>query len=392
MVVTEEIKARAAQLLPTIREIRHHLHKHPELSFEEVQTSAYICSILDKHNITYTKGWAGTGVLATIVGRKDGAVRGLRADIDALPIQEESNSPYASQNPGVMHACGHDVHTATMLGALLILNSLKDEMKGVIKCIFQPGEEKHPGGAKILLEEKVFGEKYPEFIIGQHVHPPLQAGKVGQKSGQFMASADEIFITIKGKGGHAALPHNAIDPIVVASHLIIQLQEIISRKKDPTIPSLLTIGKIYSVGGATNIIPDEVKLEGTFRSMDEKWRFQAHKHIRNVCDHVTAAMGANYELDLKVGYPSLYNDPRISILMKAKMIEYLGSDQVEDLDIRMTAEDFAYYSQVMPAYFYRLGTGNPSKGIVHSVHTSKFDIDESALEIGAGLMAYLAFE
>jgi hippurate hydrolase len=362
---------------------------YPELSFAETNTSQYIKSILDENKIPYSSGWCKNGIVATVQGAKPGRRRAFRADMDALPILEENKAIYASRHEGIMHACGHDVHTACGLGTLLIINTLKDKLEGSIDFIFQPGEEKHPGGASIMLKEKALGDSYPEFILAQHVFPSMQVGKVGVKAGQYMASADELFITVKGKGGHAATPHNAVDPILISAHIITGLQQLISRNVDPVSPSVLTIGKVMSEGGATNIIPNEVKMEGTFRAMDEKWRYKAHGLIKNLCTNMAESMGGSCEVSILVGYPSLFNDETVTKVVKTKMIDYLGPENVEDLPIRLTAEDFAYFSQEMPTCFYRLGTGNTSKNITSPVHTPTFDIDEDAIELGIGLAAWL---
>jgi amidohydrolase len=383
------IKQLAKSYADEVLKYRRHLHSHPELSFKEEQTSLFIKSILDKNQIKYTSGWADHGIVATIVGGKAGPRRAMRADIDALPIQETNDVSYKSTKVGVMHACGHDVHTACAIGTLLILNEIKDVVAGTIDFIFQPGEEKHPGGASIMLKQKALGDVYPSYVIAQHVFPSLETGKVGIKSGQYMASADELFITIKGKGGHAATPHTAIDTILIAAHIITVLQQVISRNVDPTSPSVLTIGKINSTGGATNIIPEEVKLEGTFRAMDEQWRYKAHELIKNICQNTATAMGGSCEVNILVGYPSLFNDESVTNDVKSKMIQYLGVENVVDLPIRLTAEDFAYFSQEMPTCFYRLGTGNIAKNIISPVHTSTFDVDEESLEISIGLAAWI---
>ncbi|HMP29390.1 MAG TPA: M20 family metallopeptidase [Saprospiraceae bacterium] len=384
-----KIKSLAKQFKQDAVSIRRHLHQNPELSFEEKETASYIQKVLDQLGISYTNGWAGYGIVATIKGSKPGPRRAFRADMDALPIQEESNVPYKSIYDGKMHACGHDVHTASLLGAIKILQEMKEYVSGSIDFIFQPGEEKHPGGASIMLQEKALGVTLPEYILAQHVFPSLPAGKVGIKSGQFMASADELYITIKGKGGHAATPHLAIDTILISAHIVTALQQIISRNVDPVSPSVLTIGKINSTGGATNIIPEEVKLEGTFRALDESWRFKAHDLIKTTCEHIATAMGGTCEVNILVGYPSLINDATITRDVKSKMTAYLGAENIIELPVRLTAEDFAYFTQVTPSCFYRLGTGNTAKGITSQVHTPTFDIDEDALEVGIGLAAYL---
>ncbi len=372
--------------------IRRHLHKHPELSFEEYNTSKYVQEILQKIGIPFKNDIVKTGIVAIIKGENPGPTRLLRAELDALPINELSTHNYKSTIEGKMHACGHDVHTTCVLGAAMILNELKSDLAGEVILLFQPGEEKLPGGASLMIKEGIFENINASHIIAQHVYPELEVGKVGICAGQYMASADEIYVTIRGKGGHGALPHLNIDTILVASHVVVALQSLVARFGNPIIPSVLTIGKINSIGGATNIIPDEVKLEGTFRTMDEQWRKNAHLHITRIIEETCKAFGATAEVDIQIGYPFLFNDLELASKIQAKMQTYLGAENVVNIPKRMTSEDFAYYSQIMPSCFYRLGVRNEANGITHSVHTSYFDIDEKALEVGAGLMAFLAFE
>ncbi len=387
-----DIKSLSKKYFPIIKDIREHLHQYPELSFQEEKTSQFIAEQLSLRNIEFTKGWAGHGLVAEI--RSDIAnvnTVALRADIDALPIHELSDVAYQSQNEGIMHACGHDVHTACVLGACFILNDLKSKLPYNVRVLFQPGEEKLPGGASMMINEGVLENPQPMSIMGQHVYPELKVGQVGIRSGLYMASADEIYIKAKGKGGHAAMPHNCIDPILMSAHLITALQSVVSRRSPINVPTVLTIGKINSVGGATNIIPDEVLMEGTLRTLDENWRKKAHQIILDTAQNVGQSMGGVIEVDIVKGYPCLVNDAEMAKSIKSAMQSYLGPDNVIDLDIRMTAEDFAFYSQVIPACFYRLGTANESSATQHSVHTPYFDIDAQALEVGMGLMAFLAF-
>ncbi len=387
----QHIRTLAAQFHPDAVTCRRHLHMHPELSFQEVQTGQYIARQLRDWGVEYKHGMAGNGVVALIRGKKPGKrVVALRADMDALPIREANVVPYKSQNEGVMHACGHDVHSASLLGAVRILHSLREQFGGAVKCIFQPGEERLPGGASIMIREGVLRNPAPASIFGQHVHPPLRAGMVGFKAGMYMASADEIYVTVKGHGGHGAMPHECIDPVVIAAQIIVTLQQIVSRYSDPGTPSVLTFGKINSTGGATNIIPNEVKLEGTFRTMHEKWRAEAHKRMKRIAEGMARSMGGACEFNIVKGYPVLFNHEALTARARQWAVEFLGADRVADLPMRMTAEDFAWYSQEMPACFYRLGTGNPERGITSPIHTDTFDIDESALETGMGLMAWLA--
>lgn len=392
-----DLKQKIQQLAKTLHsEViadRRHIHANPELSFEEVETGKYISARLTAMGIEHQHGVAENGIVALIKGKNpDKKVIALRADIDALPIQEINDVPYKSQKAGIMHACGHDVHTASLLGAAKILMAVKTEFEGTIKLLFQPAEEKMPGGASIMIAEGALENPTPTAIFGQHVHPPLEAGKIGLKAGMYMASADELYISVFGKGGHGALPQDTIDPIVITAHIITALQQIVSRNADPTTPCVLTLGKIWSEGGSTNIIPNEVKLMGTFRAMNEEWRFKAHDLMRKIAESIAEGMGGRCDFNVVKGYPFLMNDEALAAKTKARAIDYLGAENVIDLPIRMTAEDFSYYSQVMPAVFYRLGTGNVARGITSSVHTNTFDIDEKALETSTGLMAWLAVE
>ncbi len=386
----ERIKQIAATNLPETIAIRRHLHAHPELSFEETKTSAYICSQLDALGIAYLKGYVNTGIVAHIYGKApESKVVALRGDMDALPITEQNTAAYCSQNSGVMHACGHDVHTACLLGAARILNALKEEFSGTIKLVFQPGEEKLPGGASLMIKAGALESPKASAIFGQHVAPDLEVGKVGFRAGMYMASTDELYFTVHGKGGHAALPHTLIDPVLITAHILTALQQIVSRRCKPGVPSVLSFGKVIA-NGATNIIPDEVKVEGTFRTMNEEWRAEAHLIMIEVAENIAKSMGGTCEFRVERGYPFLVNDEPLTLLAIDAARNYLGTANVVDLEMRMTAEDFSYYSQLMPACFYRLGTRNESKGITSGVHTSTFDVDESSLEIGSGLMAYLA--
>ena len=390
MELRNRIKELSDQYHQDIVNIRRHLHSYPELSFQEYETSKFIATQLNEMGVKFRSGIVKTGIEVILEGKNPGkSVKLLRADIDALPILEDSSASYCSRNEGVMHACGHDVHTSSLLGAIKILNETKDQWEGTIKAIFQPGEERLPGGASLMIEEGILENPKPEIAIGQHVFPELPAGKVGFKPGMYMASADEVYVTVKGKGGHAAIPHLNIDPVLIASHVVVGLQQIISRNVNPEIPCVLSFGKIIGMG-ATNVIPNEVKLEGTFRTMNEEWRFEAHKRMKKMAAQIAEAMGGTCELEVKVGYPFLVNDEELTLKSKDKAIEYLGESNVVDLNIRMTGEDFAYFSQEMPGCFYRLGTASPGGGKDVPVHNSKFDIDEDALKTGMGLMAWLA--
>ena len=384
----DKIKALARQYAQEFIEVRHHLHAHPELSYQEFETSKFVQSQLAGWNIPFEIK-ATTGVVGLIEGRNPGKrIIALRADMDALPIKEANDIPYKSVNDGIMHACGHDVHTTCLLGASKILNELKNEWEGTVKLIFQPGEEKNPGGASLLIKEGVLENPKPSSIFGLHVHPGLSTGKLSFRSGKVMASADELYLTIKGKGGHAASPHLCIDPILISSHLIIALQQIVSRNNDPHNPSVLSITSIKG-GATTNVIPNEVKLKGTFRAMDEEWRYKAHGLIRRIAAELVQSMGGELDLLIDVGYPSVYNNETLNEQAKQKAMLFVGQQNVEETEKRMGAEDFGYYSQQIPGCFFRLGVMNKEKGIISGVHTPTFNIDENAIEIGMGMMAYL---
>lgn len=384
----QKIKELAHQYAAEFISVRQHLHAHPELSYQEFETSRFVQEKLRSFGISFEVK-ATTGVLGIIKGKNpDSRVIALRADMDALPITEENEVAYKSKNPGVMHACGHDVHTTILLGAAKILAELKDEWEGTVKLLFQPGEERNPGGASFMIKEGVLENPRPQGIYGLHVHPGLTLGKLSFRKGRVMASADELYLTIRGKGGHAAAPHLTVDTILVASQLIVSLQQIISRNNNPLSPSVLSICSIQG-GHTTNVIPSEVKLMGTFRAMDEAWRTKAHELIRKQVAGMAEATGAEIDLHIDIGYPTVDNDPVLTGKGWQLAEDYMGKAQVEETEIRMGAEDFGFYTQVIPGCFYRLGVRNEAKGIIHNVHTPKFDIDERAIETGMGMMAWL---
>jgi amidohydrolase len=385
-----KIKSLANKYAEDIIAYRKHLHKNPELSFHEFNTQKFIESKLKDFGILNMQRMANTGVVAIIEGKNPSKkVIALRGDIDALPIQETNNIEYKSVNDGVMHACGHDVHTSSLLGTARILSEIKDEFEGTIKLLFQPGEEKNPGGASFMIRDGALENPKPVSIIGQHVMPLIPVGKIGFREGKYMASSDEIYLRVIGKGGHGAAPELAIDPVVIASHIIIALQQVISRNANPKQPTVLTFGRIIGEG-ATNIIPDEVNISGTFRALDEEWRKSGLQKITKMAESIAEGMGGKCEVKISHGYPYLENNPALTKRIRLAAEEYVGKENVVDLDLAMGSEDFAYYSQLMPASFYRLGTRNEAKGITSYVHTPTFDIDEDALKIGPGLMAWMA--
>ena len=384
------IRTKAEEFFPDIQAIRHYIHSNPELSFQEFKTSEFIAKNLQSWGIEHQTGIAGTGIVALVKGRNpEKRCIALRADMDALPITEANEADYKSKNEGVMHACGHDVHTACLLGAARILNDHKEEFEGTVKLIFQPGEEKHPGGASLMVAAGVLEHPKPEAIFALHVYPALPSGTAGFRAGQYMASADEIYITIEGKGGHAALPHQTVDPIAIAAQVITSLQQVISRKSNPLVPSVLTFGKIAG-GFATNVIPDKVEILGTFRTMNEQWRYEAHGWIKDITEQVCTANGAKVTVEIPVGYPSLYNDPHLTLQAETWAREYIGIQNVHTLDLRMAAEDFSFYTQHIPGCFFRIGTNRNNEAFTAPVHNARFDIDEEAMKTGAGLMSWVA--
>lgn len=395
----ETIKALAKQNAEDIISIRRRLHQYPELSFQEFKTSEFVCSILDKHHISYTKGHVKTGVIALIKGKNpEKKTILLRADLDALPIEEKNNVDYKSKNNGIMHACGHDAHTASVLGTAIILNQLKNDFEGTVKIMFQPGEEVLPGGASLMINEGVLQNPKVDLAIAQHVFPSMEVGRVGFRSGMYMASTDELHITITGKGGHAAMAGEYNNPLVVAAHVITEIEkqfpfiidaEGVARSKENNIPTVIAFGKIEGKG-ATNVIPESVYLAGTLRTMDEAWRLTVKGKIKAIIHAVCNQYQAKTDINIIDGYPFLTNDLEITAQCKQAAIDYLGKENVEDLPLRMTAEDFAYITQQVPSCFYRLGTGNKTQGITSGVHTSSFNIDEKSLEIASGLMASMA--
>jgi amidohydrolase len=383
------IKRLAGGYLKEITLIRRHLHAHPELSNQEVLTAAFIAKQLTLWGIEHQGGIAGHGIVAMIHGNKPGKrVIALRADMDALPIVEKNKVPYASQNAGIMHACGHDVHMASLLGTARILKSLEDEISGTVKFIFQPSEEKYPGGALPMIKAGVLENPRPDFIIGQHVYPELKAGKIGLRSGKYMASTDEVHLLVKGTGGHAAIPHKVVDPVVIAAQIILALQQIVSRNAKPTTPSVLSFGRVIADGQA-NIIPDEVRISGTMRTFDEEWRREMQNRIRTISVSIAEGMGGHCEVTIDTGYPFVYNEPALTNKVKGYSEQYLGKENVTELEMRMTAEDFSYFAGEIPGCFYRLGVMNESIGFTSNLHSATFDADEASLETGMGLMAWI---
>jgi len=389
--IKNKIKQLAQEYLFEITSLRRQFHSNPELAFEEFETAALVAKILKENGIECQEGIAKTGVVGLIKGKNpETKTIALRADMDALPIIELNDADYKSKNPGKMHACGHDVHISSLLGSAKILNSLSEEFEGTVKLIFQPSEEKYPGGAKVMIEEGVLENPKPDVIFGQHVYPELNAGMVGMKSGKYMASTDEIFITVKGKGGHGAIPQKNIDPVLIASHIIIALQQIVSRNANPAMPTVLSFGR-FIAEGQTNVIPDEVKMAGIMRTFDEIWRTEMQIRIKTMAQSLAESMGGKCEVEFDKGYPVLINNEYVTENTRRYAIEFLGEENVINLELRTTAEDFAYFTQKISGCFYRLGIRNVEKGINSNLHTATFDVDESSLETGMGLMAWIAY-
>jgi amidohydrolase len=395
MISAEQIRSLSQKYFSKVLEVRRHLHKFPELSFHEYETSAYIQEQLKEAGIGFTSGHVKTGIIALIRGKNPGKKTILlRGDMDALPIDEKNETEYRSCNKGVMHACGHDVHTACVLGTALILNELKNEWEGTVKIMFQPGEEVLPGGANLMIKEGVLENPKVDKALALHVFPSMETGRAGFKAGMYMASTDELYLTVNGKGGHAAMSGEYVNPLLIASEILLEINKkfmtpgALKGTKGENIPTVVAFGKINGKG-ATNVIPDKVELEGTFRTMNEEWRNEAHERLKKIVEEISSKYKIPPELRIEKGYPFLVNDESFTNASIRAAREYLGKENVEELPLRMTAEDFAFITQKVPSCFFRLGTGNKSKGITSGVHTATFDIDEKALETGVGILSWL---
>lgn len=389
----DRIHALADDVFPEVVRLRRQIHRRPELAFEEHETAALVAETLRGIGLDPVEGVARTGVVAHVEGAQPGPTVALRADIDALPITEATGLDFASEHDGRMHACGHDAHTAMLLGAAQILHGMRDELAGTVRLVFQPSEEKAPGGASVMIEDGVLGEMAghaaPERMFGQHVFPDLPAGTLGVRGGTFMASADEVYLTLRGQGGHAAAPHLLTDTVLAQAHVLTALQSVISRNRPAGVPSILSFGRVEALG-ATNVIPDEVRIAGTFRSMDEEWRFQAHDLIRRTAEKTAEALGATCEVEVVVGYPVLRNDEGAAAFARETAAAYVGEDRVIDLPMWYASEDFAFYTEKVPGCFTVLGVGNEAEGITHGLHTPRMTVDEEALRTGTGFLAALA--
>lgn len=387
--LSQKVRDLASAMKAELVAIRRHLHAHPELSYKEHNTADYVSGQLKATGLEHSR-MSVTGITGILKGRKpgNGPVIALRADMDALPIHELNEVPYKSANQGVMHACGHDFHITSLLGTLRILKELESEFSGEVKFIFQPAEELAPGGALMMINDGVLENPRPRNIIGQHVMPELPAGKIGFHSGMYMASVDEIYLTITGKGGHAAAPHQVIDPVIISSEILVMLQQLVSRRTNPLLPAVLSFGR-FIADGVHNVIPDKVTIDGTLRTMDEKWRREAHELIRSTITEYATCMGAKADVYIKEGYPVLYNEPALTADTRKWAEAFLGKEQVVDIPKWMAGEDFARYSHLLDSCFYRLGVQYPGEEKVTPLHTATFDPDEEALVTGAGLMAWI---
>lgn len=388
------IKEKSVQLFDKVKAYREYIHQHPELSYQEHKTMQYISSQLTKIGVEHETGVAETGIVGVIRGShhdKDQPCVGLRADIDALPISEENEVPYKSKNEGVMHACGHDVHTSILLGAAEILIELKEKLPQPVKLIFQPGEEKNPGGASLMIKAGCLDNPRVDKMFALHVFPEMPVGKIGVKEGLYMASCDEIYITVNGKAGHGATPHETIDSILIGAEIVTSLQQIVSRQCDPKIPCVLNFGHFEGLG-ATNVVPSKVFLKGSFRTMNEVWRAEALERIKRQAEHIALAHGGTADVEISKGYPFLVNDPELTKKITKKAQELVGKENVEELPIRLTSEDFSFYSQTLPTCFFRIGVGNKEKGITYGVHHPRFDIDPESLKTGMQMMAFACFD
>lgn len=369
--------------------LRRHFHRNPELSYNEYKTSSFIEEWLKENGIPYRGGIAGTGIIATVSGTAKGKrVIGVRAEMDALPVDERAENDFSSINKGIMHACGHDAHLAMLMGTGKLLNGMRDKFGGTVLLIFQPGEEKSPGGARLMIESGAFSDPKPDMFIAQHVLPELETGKIGYKPGRYMASCDEIYITVKGKGGHAALTALHTDQIYIASNLVVKLKNTMSERQSARkIPTVLGIGRI-SGEGATNVIPEKVEIAGTFRTFDEKWRSEALNHIRLVADVIAREFGVNAEVRIAEGYPVLVNDEKITKAAVELSAGLVGEENIETYDIRMSSDDFSFYGALAPSLYYRVGI--KKKGAeMKKLHTPDFDIDEEGLKTGVANMTWL---
>ena len=374
------LRGEMASMKDWLVEIRRTIHMHPELMFEEVETSKLVSTWLEKFGLEVKAGLAKTGVSGLLRGGKEGKTVAIRADMDALPLEEATQLPYASQIKGKMHACGHDAHVTILLGVAKFFSSIREQVKGNIKWIFQPAEE-GGGGGRVMVEEGVLENPKVDAIFGAHVFPDLPMGKVGIHEREGLAATDRFRIKILGKGGHGAYPHLSKDPILAAGHLITQIHSIVSRNINPLDRAVVSIGRVNG-GTAFNIIPDEVELWGTVRSLSPQVRERLKNRLEQTTQGVARSFDLDYQYEFEDGYPALVNDPQMSHLVASACARGIGKENVEFINPSMGGEDFAYYLQKIPGSFFRLGCRNEQKGIVHPFHSSRFNIDEDVLPFG----------
>jgi amidohydrolase len=390
----KQLTDRVDEIFADVRSWREHLHRFPEPSFHEKNTMLFVSEVLRKFGIPHEVNVAETGVVAWISAdyhTKEDACIGLRADLDALPIQEENDVPYKSEIDGWMHACGHDVHTSILLGAAAILQAHRNDLKKPLKLIFQPGEEMNPGGASLMMKAGVLQNPTVEKMYALHVFPEMEVGNIGLRAGLYMASSDELHVEIKGVGGHGALPEKCVNPIEMGAVWMSKAKERIERSCPQDVPHVLTFGRFEALG-STNVIPSQAQLKGTFRTMDESWRSKAHQILAEEAAAVSQQFGGTIELQVSKGYPFLKNDEHLTRQTSNLFERIFGESQIHELALRMTAEDFAFYSQEIPVCFFRLGVGNKEKGITYAVHHPRFDIDVDALKMGVMALCSIALE
>lgn len=386
----EILRSEARDIAISVREWREYLHQNPEPSFHENNTMEFVSAKLSEFGIEHKKGYCGTGVVGIIKAPKYNGTIGLRADLDALPIQERNEVSYKSQIDGWMHACGHDVHTSILLGTASILQKNRDKLKKDVKLIFQPGEEMNPGGASLMIKEGVLESPNVEAMFALHVYPEFEAGLIGLKSGLYMASSDEIHLEIIGKGGHGALPNRCVNPLIMGAELVLALITYISSHSPKEIPTVINFGRFEALG-STNVVPENASIKGTFRTMNEEWREKAFEEMEKISNEIARKYSGKVNLKRSKGYPNLQNDALLTNQLQGLFSGVFGDKNVKDLDLRMTAEDFAFYAEKVPSCFFRLGVGNKERGIIHTVHHPNFDIDPNSLEVGVLAMSLIPF-
>ncbi|MEJ5244872.1 MAG: M20 family metallopeptidase [Bacteroidota bacterium] len=383
-----EIRNQVEEIYQQVVDFRRKIHQNPELSNKEFATTDFIISILKENNIEY-KRITETGAVG-IIGNGNNCIA-LRADIDALPIKEETGLPFASQNPGIMHACGHDFHTAILLGSAIILKKFEEHLDGTIKLIFQPSEELIPGGALKMIKAGVLDNPRPKYVFGQHIYPELNTGEIAVSAGPVMAAADELYWNLYGKGSHAAQPHMGNDPLIVAAHLIIHLQAMLNKNKNPFSPAVLSVTSVIG-GKATNIFPEFASMQGTLRTFDESLRSKLHKLIENNSRQIASLFDVKCDVEVRKGFPALINNSELVDKFKDIANQALGVNNVHSFEPKMWAEDFAYFAREIPSVFWFLGVKQSVDSEVVPLHNSKLNPDEQAMKTGMLAMVNAAIE